>query len=176
MRFGIYAGNMGFGHSFQELFHVVDSLFSNGRIDHFYFIGKGKKLAEVKSLVMISPFSDRYSILGFLPEEEFQAYTKEALFHAIVLRPEATGVMVPSKFYTSIESGKPVLYYGRQDSELAMDIKEYGLGVTFLNELPNLDKEMDWAAMSRNCEAYTKEVNNGEIAARRILSALSELV
>jgi len=53
------------------------------------------------------------------------------------LRENWTGISVPSKFFTSIATGKPVLYSGAKDSAIESWISKYNLGFHLTND--NID-------------------------------------
>jgi colanic acid biosynthesis glycosyl transferase WcaI len=177
MSFAIYAGNMGFGHRFDEMVMAIEALFEAAVISKFYWIGSGKRKKHVESLITESRYAENFEILGFLGNKEFDYYVHNALFHAIVLSKEKTGVMVPSKFYTSIESGKPVLYFGSLKSELALDINQYNLGFAFDSKsIPAELKSIDWQALSQNCLDYKESINNARIAAGSLINFIESKV
>jgi glycosyltransferase involved in cell wall biosynthesis len=49
--------------------------------------------------------------------------------HLLSLRPEWAGIVVPSKFFGSLAVGRPVVYAGPTDSEVAAWIAEYDVGL-----------------------------------------------
>jgi glycosyltransferase involved in cell wall biosynthesis len=48
--------------------------------------------------------------------------------HIVSLRPELEGLIVPSKFYGCIASGRPVIFLGAENGELARVIRELHCG------------------------------------------------
>jgi hypothetical protein len=56
----------------------------------------------------------------------------------VSLKPEWTGISVPSKFFTCIATGKPVLFSGSLESAISFWIQKYDLG--FQISLNNIDE------------------------------------
>ena len=65
---------------------------------------------------------------GFAPESELEKRLAAADIHLVSLRPEWTGVVVPSKFFGSLAAGRPVVFAGGPDSAIARWIHEFGVG------------------------------------------------
>ena len=172
--FGIYAGNMGYAHDFEVLMCSIEYCLKNRIIEQFYFIGDGRRRNEAIKLAKASENSAKISFLEYLSEEEFEQYVNGALFHAVVLKSNKLGVMVPSKFYTSMNSSKPVLYCGNRDSEIALDIFDYNLGyvVDSKDDIADLGG-VDWKSLSINCTQYDCTINNKDIAAKNIVDFLT---
>jgi hypothetical protein len=51
--------------------------------------------------------------------------------HLVSLKPELEGLIVPSKFYSVLAAGRPVLFVGDPKSEMAMQIDKNGCGRAF---------------------------------------------
>ncbi|MDB4343880.1 hypothetical protein OAA11_01675 [Schleiferiaceae bacterium] len=169
--YGIYAGNMGYAHDFEVLIQAIEYCLKHSIIQKFYFIGDGRRKEEVKSLVKGSEYKSSIHFLDYLEKKQFECYTHGALFHAVVLKNDKLGVMVPSKFYTSIHSLKPVLYCGDLDSDIAMDILEYNIGcVIHSEEAISSLLSVDWNSLSINCIHYNNKINNKKLAARNIVN------
>ena len=121
----LYAGNMGMAHLFTTILNVSRNL--SNRDIQFTFIGKGKRRVEIER------FIEEYKptnleILGYLEKEEFERYLNQADIHFISLRKGFEGLMVPSKLYSSLAVGKPILYEGPANSEIALEIKNHNFG------------------------------------------------
>lgn len=123
-----YAGNIGRG---QGLCEFIDCLYEsrNQNIQlHLYGTGaleeslrrdvKKRKIANVI-------FHGSY----------FRSQQNEVLNNCdialVSLSDEAYGIGVPSKTYNILASGKPILYLGHPESEIALMVKEHDLGYVF---------------------------------------------
>ena len=50
--------------------------------------------------------------------------------HLVSLKPALKGLIVPSKFYSSIAAGRAVIFIGDADGEIARDVARGACGVT----------------------------------------------
>ena len=121
----LYAGNMGMAHLFSTILESSKSL--AGENIHFTFIGKGQRRIEIEQFIK-SEEPLNVELLGYLEKEEFEKHLSAADIHFISLRKGFEGLMVPSKLYSSLAVGKPILYEGPANSEIALEIKKYGFG------------------------------------------------
>src|SRR5206468_3956240 len=86
--------------------------------------------------------------------------------HLVSLRPEWTGVVVPSKFFGSLAAGRPVIFAGSGDSAIAGWIREHGVGwvlnrenaAAVAEDLRRLAADpARLAALQRRCHAVYQE-------------------
>jgi glycosyltransferase involved in cell wall biosynthesis len=111
-----YSGNIGRAHDISTLIDIASSL-KNAPDIVFVIIGGGalyekfKDQVEKRCLqnVMFQPYQPK----DVLP----QSLTLPDL-HVISLQPDLEGLIVPSKFYGIIASGRPVLYIGDSEGEI----------------------------------------------------------
>ena len=120
----LYAGNMGHAHLFRTLLHVAKH-FSNKV--HFVFVGHGVRRQEIQKYIDKNK-PDNISLLPYLSSDVFEKVVELSHFHFMSLNKSFTGVMVPSKFYTSLANGKIVIFEGDEGCEVAQVIKENGIG------------------------------------------------
>lgn len=112
-----YSGNMGRAHEIETVLGAAERLKDDARV-RFIFIGGGaqKKYAEDAAAAR------RLSRVHFKPYQPYErlAYSLSVPdLHLVSLRPELEGLVVPSKFYGVLAAGRPMLYIGREDAELA---------------------------------------------------------
>lgn len=131
----LYSGNFGEAHSYHEILAVARSLRDAPDI-HFCFAVRGNMVDELKAA--ITPHDSNISFAGFAPIEELEKRLGAADIHVATLRPEGTGIAVPSKFFGSIALGRPVLYSGTQDSAIAQWINEFDIGLVL--NMENVDQ------------------------------------
>ena len=121
-----YSGNLGRVHEFNTILDAAVKL-NNEEDIVFLFIGGGAQVDLFKeegrrlnlNNLMFKPYQPREILnksLG-LPD-----------VHLIVLRPETEGLIVPSKFYGIAAAGKPSLFIGDPDGEIARILKKYQVG------------------------------------------------
>jgi hypothetical protein len=73
-------------------------------------------------------------LVPFADEAALQARLGAADVHLVSLQPEWAGIVVPSKFFGSLAVGRPVLYAGPGDSEIARWIATYDVGLTLRSD------------------------------------------
>jgi colanic acid biosynthesis glycosyl transferase WcaI len=120
----LYSGNFGRAHSYEEFLALARKLRNTGI--HFCFAVRGNRAEELKQAV--TPDDSNISFAGFASEEELAKRLASADIHLASLRPNWTGVVVPSKFFGSLAAGRPVLFAGESQSGLAQWIREYKVG------------------------------------------------
>jgi len=121
-----YSGHIGEGHDFRALLGTALELQKNDDIK-FVFIGDGRRKSEIVE------YCDQHGLknVSVFPYQERSQlrYTLGAASIAIVtLRSELEGLMIPSKIYGIMASGKPVIFIGSSEGEIARIVKEADCG------------------------------------------------
>lgn len=120
----LYSGNFGRAHSYAE-FLELSRLLRDENI-HFCFGVRGNRANDLRAAVRDA--AQNVSLAGFAPESELAKRLTAADIHLVSLRPEWTGVVVPSKFFGSLAAGRPVIFAGSRDAAIARWIEAYGVG------------------------------------------------
>jgi colanic acid biosynthesis glycosyl transferase WcaI len=120
----LYSGNFGRAHSYQGFLELARRL----RTDcvHFCFGVRGNRAHELREA--IGAADRNVSLAGFAPESALVERLAAADVHLVSLRPEWTGLVVPSKFFGALAAGRPVIFAGSPQAAIARWIKEYGVG------------------------------------------------
>ena len=121
-----YAGNMGLTHDIETLIDACDELRSDPDV-HFLFIGNGGKRAWLEAAVEARGLRG----VTVLPERRRsdQPNFLNACDVAVVsFVPGMAGISVPSRMYNILAAGKPIIALADGDSELALMIREHGVG------------------------------------------------
>lgn len=120
----LYSGNFGRAHSGDEFLALARQLRGVGI--QFCFSVRGNRADELHAAVTAD---DRnISFAGFASEEALALRLTAADIHLVSLRPQWTGVVVPSKFFGCLAAGRPVLFAGGRDSCIAQWIVEHRVG------------------------------------------------
>jgi colanic acid biosynthesis glycosyl transferase WcaI len=165
-----YSGNFGRAHDFDTIIRAIGILGSVPQRDRlpirFVFIGGGAKLEEVQSatgpLAMFLPYQPRHMLADSLSAADV---------HLVTLEPALEGLIVPSKFYGVIAAGRPVIFIGSPEGELAGIIRRSGCGVVVasgdaeglartvreLAEDPERVSEMSERGLRLHRETYARE-------------------
>jgi glycosyltransferase involved in cell wall biosynthesis len=124
-----YSGNLGRAHETDTLLHSICELERNGAPIAWLFIGGGvlyRQLQEeterrhLKS-VQFRPYQSR---------ERLAESLSAADVHLVSLKPELEGLIVPSKFYGIAAAGRPTIFIGDRDGEIARLLARYDCGRT----------------------------------------------
>ena len=112
-----YSGNLGRAHSWQPIFAVAEALSRRTDI-RFLFIGGGVGMRELEAKVRSAQL-DNVKFLGYQPREALALTLRVPDVHLISLKPALEGLIVPSKLYGVLAAGRPVIFVGRVDGEVA---------------------------------------------------------
>lgn len=130
----LYTGTIGNAHDFKSFLGLARKSKEINADIGFCFAGFGSRYNELKSL--INDEDVNITLADFVNSDvELEQRVSSADLMMVSLRPEWTGISVPSKFFTCIATGKPVLYSGSDNSSISLWIKKYNLGfqITDLN-------------------------------------------
>jgi len=121
-----YSGNMGYAHEFATILDAARRLRARSDIV-FLFIGGGVRRAALEREVRESELVN-VQFKPYQPRESLGRSLTAANAHLVSLSPAVEGLMVPSKFYAIAAAGRPVLFVGAGDGELAGLIDAAGCG------------------------------------------------
>jgi glycosyltransferase involved in cell wall biosynthesis len=114
-----YSGNLGRAHEFDTILGAMASLPEI----RFLIIGGGAKLDSVKGRA-----GSNATFLPYQPREMLSRSLSAADAHLVSLQPQLEGLIVPSKFYGALAVGRPVIFIGAPDGQLARLIGEHRCG------------------------------------------------
>jgi glycosyltransferase involved in cell wall biosynthesis len=131
-----YSGNLGRAHEFETVLGAIAAL--ERRADAarpalprvlWLFVGGGAQLgalrheAERRGLTSL-----RFQ--PYQPRERLAESLSAADVHLVSLRPELEGLIVPSKAYGIAAAGRPAIFIGDENGEIAGMLKAHGCGIT----------------------------------------------
>lgn len=120
----LYSGSFGRAHSADLFLDLARML--RGESIRFAFSVRGNRVEQLQQSVTADDVNIFFA--PFTTQERLLSRLGAADIHMASLRPEYTGVCVPSKFFGSLASGRPVLFEGSPDSAIARWIVEHGVG------------------------------------------------
>jgi len=124
----LYSGTMGRAHDHQALLAVARACRRRwGDEIAFCFASRGNRQDELRAAVQPDDSNVRFA--PFADEASLGARLASADLHLISLQPEWAGVVVPSKFFGALAAGRPVLYAGPAQSEIARWIRQHDVGL-----------------------------------------------
>ncbi len=123
----LYAGSLGRLHPIKPILLAAQKLQKTHSDIEFVFVGDGvgfKNLARERSERGLT----NIRLLPHQPIENLPALMESGDVHLVTLNEKATGLSVPSKFYGSLATGRPVIFLGPPESEVAKIISDFGCG------------------------------------------------
>jgi glycosyltransferase involved in cell wall biosynthesis len=117
----LYSGNLGLGHRFDEFLGAARDLGPTG--PRWVFSGNGRGRPIVGRFVAENPGLP-VSLLPHVPNEDLAAHLGSADVHLASVDPSWDGLILPSKVQGSFAVGRPVLFVGSAEHEIARWVKE----------------------------------------------------
>ncbi len=124
-----YSGNLGRAHDSETMLGAIAQLaYDAASPTRFLFVGGG---AQRKGLEERLKAYDRVSFCDYQPRERLRESLSVPDIHWLSLAPQLEGLIVPSKFYGAAAVGRPIIFIGDQDGEVARLIAQGECGRTF---------------------------------------------
>ena len=175
----LYSGNLGAGHDVSTIEGILQKCSDDERL-RFVFIGGGSGHTRLKEAWKTK---SRVHFLPFQPKSRLGQTLTAASIHLISLKEDFRGLMVPSKLYGCLASGRPILSIGPTDSTVAETITKAQCGAVVANS----DVETAVAALQLRVENPDRvrqeganaerwhDQNGGQNAAERYSEAIVSL-
>jgi glycosyltransferase involved in cell wall biosynthesis len=142
-----YSGNLGRVHEFAAVLAAARRLQARPDIA-FVFTGAGARFNEVRSAAL-----ENIHLRPPEPREQLAAALAAADAQLVTLKPKFAGLVFPSKLAGVLASGRPVLFVGPRDGEIAQLLEREQCGVPFgPDEGDGLATQIElWAANRKSC-------------------------
>ncbi len=131
----MYSGNMGLGHDLESILIAAERLSGDSRF-HFVLIGAGPKW-EMLNQARQTKQLDNVTVLGWQPESVIAHSLAAADLAIVSLERELTGLAVPSKAYSFLAAGAPLVVLCEPDCELADLVNEFDCGARIPAQQPD---------------------------------------
>ncbi len=122
-----YSGNLGRAHEFATLLEAASLCRADPDIV-FLMIGAGAGMTALEQAVLDRDLAN-FRFLPLQPRASLNDTLATADLHWLSLLPALEGLIVPSKLYGILASGRPVLFIGDPDGEVARVIEAAGAGL-----------------------------------------------
>jgi len=122
----MYSGNFGLAHDVRTFLDAARRLREEDAV-RFAFVGGGKRKAQVEAFVREHDLSNCV-VADYQPRERLGDLLAAADVHLVSMLPAWSGLVSPSKFYGAAGVGRPVVFIGPAESEIARTIEETGCG------------------------------------------------
>lgn len=176
----LYSGNLGVSHSFDEIVEVIRRFEREDPKVRFVFIGTGSRHAEIAQARKRHGLRN-IVLLPFQPAERLAHSLSLGDIHFISLRPGFEGVVVPSKAYGAMAAGRPIVYLGSPEGEIARSIAEHDIGIVVApGDVDGLEKAIrsyrDDPDLVQRQGHRAAVVSRDELGAARAMRAWSDLL
>jgi colanic acid biosynthesis glycosyl transferase WcaI len=128
----VYSGNLGVGHEFETLLRGFDLARRSVPNSMLVIIGGGSRVSEVRELVAELKLAEFVQFSEFLPAARLPESLGLAELAIVTLRPGYEGLIVPSKIFSYMARGIPVMYIGPV-SDVNSYVSRSGCGIMLLN-------------------------------------------
>lgn len=123
----LYSGNAGRAHTFEAVSEAMRRLRDEAGVV-FVFIGGGPKLGEIRAAAERDALPN-VRFMDYLPRAEL-AFSLSAASAALVTEsPDVVGMLVPSKTYGILASGRPLIFVGAPESDVASVVRDADCGL-----------------------------------------------
>lgn len=121
-----YFGNLGTCQDVDTMMKTAELLRDNDNI-RFLIVGHGNKIPDVKRII-IEKNLNNVQLLDFLTGKEFEQAVSISSCCIVSLERGLKGTCAPSKYYSYLQGGKPVLAVVEKDSYLAAEVESEQIG------------------------------------------------
>lgn len=121
----LYSGNMGLSHDLESLIEAAERLKSRDIV--FLFVGEGGKRRRLEALAR-DRCLDKVRFLPFQSREQFRYSVTCSDISVVALERGVEGISMPSKLYTIMASGRPVVALVESGFEVARIIENARCG------------------------------------------------
>jgi len=139
-----YFGNLGICQDLDTILDAILQLKEDSNVQ-FVFAGHGNKMKMLKSIVEKEALNN-VTVFDFLHGQDFQDALNISDCFLVSLAEGVTGLGVPSKTYSYMMAGKPVIAIMGEDSDIARDLKDnnagYSMQVGESSKLVSVIKEL----------------------------------
>lgn len=123
----LYAGNIGLAHNIKIIIDAAKLLSEHKEIE-LVFVGTSKaheNLAQERSKEGL----DNIKFIPYQPPQLLKNILESGDVHLVSQSYGTEGLLVPCKFYSALAVGRPTIFIGSEDTEIAKVIKEYKTGI-----------------------------------------------
>lgn len=126
----LYSGNLGLAHDFATILDAAEILRDRSDV-RVAFVGSGAQTAWVEQEVRRRGLPN-VEFRPWVPLTELGSSLTAGNVHLVTLRAELAGMLVPSKIYGILAAGRPTIYVGPRESEVAEILNDGDCGVSIV--------------------------------------------
>jgi glycosyltransferase involved in cell wall biosynthesis len=122
----MYSGNLGRVHDYQTLLDLATELRGDANVA-FLFVGQGHGLSRLREEAARRGLTN-LAFKPLQPRDRLGALLAVGDVHIVTLAPGMGQFVLPSKLYGVLAAGRPVIFVGGEDSEVASIVAGQGCG------------------------------------------------
>ncbi len=122
----LYSGNLGLAHDIRTFSLAALDLKSDARF-RFIFVGGGSRREELRQFVKVYEI-ESIEERGYVPRDQLSEGLAIGDIGLVLQHDSCSGLVVPSKVYGIMASGRPILFVGPADATPALHIREHQCG------------------------------------------------
>lgn len=123
----LYAGNIGRAHPVATILEAASILDEENPEIEFAFVGDGPRFDYI-ARERVRRGLNNIRLLPFQPQNKLKDVMESGDVHLISVKDDAAGLLVPCKLYSAFAVGRPCIFIGPAQSEMARVITEYKAG------------------------------------------------
>lgn len=123
----LYAGNIGRAHPMRSVIEAAEILKEHAEIE-FVFVGD-KHVHSIFARERGKRGLENIKFMPYQPIERLRDVMESGDIHLVTMRRQAKGMLVPCKFYSGLTVGRPTIFIGPEESEIADVIHDYNAGI-----------------------------------------------
>jgi glycosyltransferase involved in cell wall biosynthesis len=179
----MHSGNIGHAQNLDSLIRAGTFLRDLDDL-RILLIGGGARRDELKELTKLLEV-EAVHFYGYQPREVLSQSLSSADVHVVGLARGLAGYVVPSRLYTILAAGRPVIVAADDESETARVVREVDCGIVVPPGRPELlaaairrahGGELDLAAMGERGRAYVTAEADRQVAVERYRKLLGDVV
>ena len=121
-----YFGNMGICQDIGTILHAAKETAADDGI-HFEFVGHGSKKEKIEQYIS-GHHLQNVSVLGYVTGQLLRARLAASSCYVVSLKKGLKGMCAPSKYYTYLYMGKPIISVMEKDSYISREINREKIG------------------------------------------------
>lgn len=163
----LYSGNAGRGHTFDALCEVMRRFRDDNRIA-FVFIGGGRKTNELRAYATENELPNTM-FLDYVERADLPYTLSAASVSVVTEDPAVAGLLLPSKTYGILASGRPIIFIGAVNSDVANIVRTARCGVVIGHDDPDA-LEQAFLDLMRDSSLRSEMGKASRLAAENIYS------
>ncbi len=173
-----YSGNLGRAHDIETLLGAARLLRESDV--KFLMVGGGALMNELRERVSQEAL-ENFVFHGYVAREHLADSLAAGDVHLVSLQPSLEGLIVPSKIYGILAAGKPTIFVGDPEGQLARILSESDSGVAVslgdtVRLVEAINKIKNNEAMKRHMGKNARNISNERYSSKQALNNLEDIL